>query len=198
MEKKAMKIKQSNCHAFTLIELLIVVAIIAILAAIAVPNFLEAQTRAKVSRFRGDGRALATAMESYFVDYNTYGEDASYIYLQLTSPVPYISEVPTDPFGAYYNMSGILSRARYEIGTGHTAVAQIAPPRKNVYIIVGAGPDHGDSSGSISAFPWPPDSGPKFMPYDPTNGTVSWGDLYRLGGSLAELPQSHAHLAHLQ
>ena len=37
---------------FTLIELLIVVAIIAILAAIAVPNFLEAQVRAKVSRVK--------------------------------------------------------------------------------------------------------------------------------------------------
>ena len=56
--------------AFTLIELLIVVAIIAILAAIAVPNFLEAQTRAKVSRVKADERSFATAMEAYTVDHN--------------------------------------------------------------------------------------------------------------------------------
>jgi prepilin-type N-terminal cleavage/methylation domain-containing protein len=57
---------------FTLIELLIVVAIIAILAAIAVPNFLEAQTRAKVSRTRADMRSITTAIESYFIDHNAY------------------------------------------------------------------------------------------------------------------------------
>jgi prepilin-type N-terminal cleavage/methylation domain-containing protein len=59
-------------RGFTLIELLIVVAIIAILAAIAVPNFLEAQVRAKVSRVKTDMRSLATALESYAVDYNHY------------------------------------------------------------------------------------------------------------------------------
>jgi prepilin-type N-terminal cleavage/methylation domain-containing protein len=57
---------------FTLIELLIVVAIIAILAAIAVPNFLEAQARAKVARVLSDQRATATALESYRVDHNAY------------------------------------------------------------------------------------------------------------------------------
>lgn len=57
---------------FTLIELLIVVAIIAILAAIAVPNFLEAQVRSKVSRARSDMRSMATAIESYYVDNNLY------------------------------------------------------------------------------------------------------------------------------
>lgn len=63
---------QSPLRAFTLIELLIVVAIIAILAAIAVPNFLEAQTRAKIARVRADIRTIATGLESYFVDHNKY------------------------------------------------------------------------------------------------------------------------------
>ncbi len=57
---------------FTLIELLIVVAIIAILAAIAVPNFLEAQVRAKVARVKNDLRAVTTGLESYRVDNNKY------------------------------------------------------------------------------------------------------------------------------
>lgn len=55
---------------FTLIELLIVVAIIAILAAIAVPNFLAAQMRAKHSRALNDLRTMRTAIEAYVVDHN--------------------------------------------------------------------------------------------------------------------------------
>lgn len=62
-------------RGFTLIELLIVVAIIAILAAIAVPNFLQAQTRSKVARTYTDMRTLATALEEYAVDYNRYVPD---------------------------------------------------------------------------------------------------------------------------
>lgn len=62
-------------RGFTLIELLIVVAIIAILAAIAVPNFLEAQVRAKVSRVKADHRSLAVGIESYYTDWNQYPND---------------------------------------------------------------------------------------------------------------------------
>jgi len=92
-------------RGFTLIELLIVVAIIAILAAIAVPNFLEAQTRARVSRVKSDMRSVATALEAYAVDYNRYPSDryggANFIEVvfELTTPVSYLTTVEIrDPF----------------------------------------------------------------------------------------------------
>jgi len=56
-----------------LIELLIVVAIIGILAAIAIPNLLHAQTRAKVAAVRANFTTLATAVETYYVDNDRYG-----------------------------------------------------------------------------------------------------------------------------
>lgn len=58
--------------AFTLIELLIVVAIIGILAAIAVPNFMAAQVRAKVARANSEMQSISTALESFFIDNNGY------------------------------------------------------------------------------------------------------------------------------
>jgi len=65
-------------QAFTLIELLIVVAIIAILAAIAVPNFLEAQVRSKVARVKADMRSMDTGLKSYFTDANRFPYDRAY------------------------------------------------------------------------------------------------------------------------
>jgi type II secretion system protein G len=57
---------------FTLIELLIVVAIIGIIAAIAIPNLLNAINRGRQKRTMADMRNIATAVESYVVDYNFY------------------------------------------------------------------------------------------------------------------------------
>ena len=98
-------------RAFTLIELLIVIAIIAILALIAVPNFLEAQTRAKVSRALADMRSLSVAIEAYAVDWGRVPVDGNEydkafnrkvndktVQRVLTTPVAYISAVPGDYF----------------------------------------------------------------------------------------------------
>ncbi len=67
----------TRTKAFTLIELLIVVAIIGILAAIAVPNFLNAQIRAKVSRTMADVRTILNATEMMHLDRNRWLIDSN-------------------------------------------------------------------------------------------------------------------------
>lgn len=59
-------------RGFTLIELMVVIAIIIILAAIAIPNYLTMTARAKKSRVASDFAALATALETYRTDWNQY------------------------------------------------------------------------------------------------------------------------------
>ncbi len=61
-----------NRSGFTLIELMIVVAIIGILAAIAVPNFMQFQLRSKVAEVRVNMKAIATAQHSYFANSGIY------------------------------------------------------------------------------------------------------------------------------
>jgi len=64
--------KKQGQKGFTLIELMIVIAIIGILAAIAIPNFLSYRQRSYDSAAQSDLKNLMTAQEAYFVDYDTY------------------------------------------------------------------------------------------------------------------------------
>jgi prepilin-type N-terminal cleavage/methylation domain-containing protein len=200
----------ANFHGFTLIELLIVVAIIAILAAIAVPNFLEAQTRAKASRVRADMRSIATACEAYHTDNNAY--PAGYMTApryglpSLTTPVAFISSANIlDPFAApalalskrfldyeLVNSSGKI----IEAGGGQYSIDPASPgaesPGGVAWWLASRGPDK--SFGFQPSNPeynlrekfYESDTSPEpFLNtlYDPTNGTNSPGNIYRSGGS---------------
>lgn len=217
--------------AFTLIELLIVVAIIAILAAIAVPNFLEAQTRSKVSRSAADMRTIATGIESYRVDHGrtpppferiSFGQSApewwGFTPFRLTTPVAYLTSLPRmvfldegistfwrnwtgtasteqtftyvyDPLHMIQDNAELQSTGTYtrsgpptipqpfQAEAGHSFVKQV---RNASWFLYTSGPDKVD--GTVWIFP---------AEYDPTNGTVSYGDIYRFGtGSLGDSGRS--------
>ncbi len=112
--------------AFTLIELLIVVAIIGILAAIAVPNFMNAQVRAKATRAIADMSTVKTAVEMYRLDNNAYmlgpsglaaaiGSDfmGDRVWQQLTTPIAYLAGFLYDPFKPIENPTSTGAANRF-------------------------------------------------------------------------------------
>jgi type IV pilus assembly protein PilA len=71
-ENQVNKMISKSSRGFTLIELMIVVAIIGILAAIAIPNFLRFQLKSKTSEGKVNLAAIRTAEESYLAEFGLY------------------------------------------------------------------------------------------------------------------------------
>ena len=95
---------------FTLIELMIVIAIIIILAAIAIPNYLAMTARAKKSRVASDFAALATALETYRTDWGIYPIDtAAHTLTNAPGNIGYFELTGTT--GATKNISGATTAA---------------------------------------------------------------------------------------
>ena len=196
-----------NKTGFTLIELLIVVAIIAILAAIAIPNFLQAQTRAKVSRAEADLRTLALAMEIYYVDHNAFPptyDVAANDYVPndarlspLTTPVAYLTSIPLDHFklNRHFPTPGyedvtkyphfsywlwdrdIVDRQRYHDVFGGPLTWQITSTGPDGIVAWHHTPTRWETIDGVGRVTMTHDT-----VYDPTNGTISWGDIWRVGG----------------
>ena len=181
--------KKNLIKGFTLIELLIVVAIIAILAAIAIPNFLMAQTRSKVSRVKADMRSLATAIESYQLDNNYYpigfGYPEGWVRYRLariTTPIAYMTSLPGDPFtplnigggpagdvASFVYLLSYYHQFDYYYATDPQFQLAVESPYIK-WVLVSQGPGRYTNSNYII-----------WTPYDPTNGTISEGRIVRSG-----------------
>jgi len=71
------KMQEENEGGFTLIELLVVIIIIGILAAIAIPVFLQQRKKGYDAAIKSDLVAAATAEETYLTDFNTYTDSTA-------------------------------------------------------------------------------------------------------------------------
>jgi len=100
-------------NAFTLIEVLVVVAILAILAAIVVPRIMDRPDEARRVAAKADTAAIVQALKLYRLDNGSYPQTdqglAALVQKPTTNPVPpnwkqggYLDKLPKDPWGRDY------------------------------------------------------------------------------------------------
>lgn len=180
---------RTPARAFTLIELLIVVSILAILASLALPNFLEAQARSKVARAKADMKTIATALEAYHTDRGHYPPSTLVVRAlrlsPLSTPVAYLSSVPNDPFGGTELTVPPPERRRGRYNYGAMPIDE-----ESRWALASDGPDLASDALLIDFYPGAqsarfndPASPFGFIVYDPTNGTISKGDVWRVSDS---------------
>ena len=127
------KRKEENMNikrkAFTLIELMIVMAIVAILVGMILPRFQGMRDQANVSKAQGEVQAIKTALESYFIRNTAYPPTTVTVcatYLTLATTYPRILQsVLYDPFGA----------------TATTEYRYVRSANGSYYVIWSIGPD---------------------------------------------------------
>lgn len=99
-------------RGFTLLEMMVVVAIIAILAAILIPNFTHARAQAATSACMANMKSIATAMELYYTDNQSYPSVSQKPVTQVPGLSTYMgNQNPVDPAGS----------GNYEVSTNYSS-----------------------------------------------------------------------------
>ena len=111
MKRFATLSRQHLQRAFTLIELMVVLVIIGVLAALIVPNVIERADDARVTAARTDVNNLMQALKLYRLDNQRYPTSEQGLQALLTRPTagpaapnwkPYVEKLPKDPWGQPY------------------------------------------------------------------------------------------------
>ena len=117
-------VRRAVQRGFTLIELMIVIAIISILASILVPNFLRARSQGQVTACRSNLKNLGVALEMYSIDYNArYPDDMAKLVPNYLRNLPTCPSAGVDTYSASYVVS-VLPDAYtvFCLGSNHVAV----------------------------------------------------------------------------
>jgi general secretion pathway protein G len=137
-------------RGFTLIELMIVVAIIAILAGILIPNFVNARSQAQTAACESNLRAIATSLELYYADnqvYPTASGAAVQPSLLTANGVAYLNNTPKDP--AAQTSTATYSLTTTQAASGNAATYTITCPGGHVGSTLAKIPLTGGTSGSV-------------------------------------------------
>lgn len=97
-----MRIQKNRKAGFTLVEIMIVVAIIGLLAAIAIPNFVKARTTAQANACINNLRQIDGAKEQYMLETNT--ATAPTTLAQISGAGNFIKSLPTCPASGAYTL----------------------------------------------------------------------------------------------
>lgn len=107
-------------QGFTLIELMIVVAIIGILAAVAIPAYQDYTVRAKISEAMGIGAAAKTSVSEYYTALGSMPADATTAGVNTAQSTPYVLGVVYAKAGGSSNIGQVTLTIRDTISTGIT------------------------------------------------------------------------------
>ena len=147
-------IMQKSQQGFTLIELMIVVAIIGILASIAIPAYQDYTVRAKISEGLGIAAAAKTSVSEYFISQNTMPADATAAGVNVNQTTPYVSGVS---YSVSTTAASIIITYRSKLSSQITS-----SPAKNTIIFKGVG-------SSTSGVRWNCTGGTLLAKYRPAN-----------------------------
>jgi type II secretion system protein G len=143
-------IPRENERGFTLIELMIVVAIIAILAGILIPNFVNARSQAQTAACESNLRSIATALELYYADNQVYPTAAGASVqpaLLTVNGVAYLNNTPKDPAAQSAVATYVLTTT--QAGGGGPATYTVTCPGVHAGSTLAKIPLTGGTSGSV-------------------------------------------------